>query len=195
MHGCRLTVSIFKKTLFFDNDLFFPENCHFEDNAIVPCLYMQAKSIKVVENDHPFYFYRINPCSVTHSINNYRLFDRIKNSNIFLENTKRLGISDLFPKEVDIRYYDLIYRITLLQVFWTFTKFPTNDIQNVIKEYGHLSKILKKNKNPYFDPYYRGDSLGIRLELFIVKLSAWLPFVYVPLRKLALLFGELKSRI
>ncbi len=195
LYGCRLTVSIFKKRLFFDNDLFFPENCHFEDNAIVPCLYMQAESIRVVENNHPFYFYRINPNSITHSINNYRLFDRIKNSNIFLENTKRLGVYDIFPKEVDIRFYDLIYRITLVHVFWTFTEFPTVELRKVIKDYGYLSENLNKSKNPYFKPYYRGDSFGIRMILLIVRLSAKFPFVYAPLRKMAFLYRKIEYRV
>ena len=192
LYGCRLTVSVFKKSLFFDNDLFFPEKCHFEDNAIVPCLYMQAESMKVVESAYPLYFYRITPSSVTHVMNNYRLFDRIKNSNIFLDNTKRLGIYDLFPNEVKIRYYDLIYRITLIHVFNTFTVLPTHQLRKVIKEYGSLAKQLKKDKNPYLKPYYRGDSLGNKLQLYFVRISAKFPFVYVPLRKFFLLCRKIR---
>ena len=69
---------------------------------------------KIVKDTHPYYYYRCNNISTTRSINNYRFFDRLKTSKMFLDNMRRLGIYEIYPEEVEFRFTELFYVNSIL---------------------------------------------------------------------------------
>lgn len=105
--GCRLWASIFKKKLFFDNQLFFPENVIYEDNAVGIPLFLKAN--RFVKVDEAFYYYRCSNSSTTRSYNNPHFFDRMETSLLFLENLKRLGLYEKYKSDIDISFIKLFY--------------------------------------------------------------------------------------
>jgi glycosyltransferase involved in cell wall biosynthesis len=72
-------IKIWKKSLFDDHGIRFPENTYFEDLAVTPQLVHFAKDIRVVSED--LYQYLIRPGSITnsygvkHLIDHFRVFD------------------------------------------------------------------------------------------------------------------------
>ena len=109
---CRIWTNIIKKEVFIRNKIEFPEELFYEDNAIVTALYLSAR--KIVKDTHPYYYYRCNNISTTRSINNYRFFDRLKTSKMFLDNMRRLGIYEIYPEEVEFRFTELFYVNSIL---------------------------------------------------------------------------------
>lgn len=60
----RYVSALYSRSLFVDNDLFFPEHLQYEDNAVVTALYLASR--KAVKVDAAFYYYRCNNTSTTH---------------------------------------------------------------------------------------------------------------------------------
>lgn len=109
---CRLWTNIYKKEIFINNNLTFPEKLYYEDNAIVAALYLSAT--KIVKDNHPYYYYRCNNVSTTRSINNYRFFDRLQTSMMFLNNMYKLGIYEKYKDEVEYRFTELFYVTSII---------------------------------------------------------------------------------
>jgi hypothetical protein len=74
---------IWRKSLFSDNRITFPENLYFEDLAVMPQLLRFAKYIKVIPG--AYYQYRARAGSITnshsfkHLIDHFRIFDIVDN--------------------------------------------------------------------------------------------------------------------
>jgi glycosyltransferase involved in cell wall biosynthesis len=69
IHGCPMWTAIVKKKLIIDNELFYPENLLYEDNAIGGALYCSSKTFAKVNT--PLYYYRLNETSITHAKNDF----------------------------------------------------------------------------------------------------------------------------
>ncbi|MFN9621167.1 MAG: glycosyltransferase family 2 protein [Synechococcaceae cyanobacterium] len=70
---------IWRRSLFLDNNIFFPEHTYFEDLAVTPRLLSKARDIRVIEGD--YYKYFVRPGSITrsfssrHILDHFRIFD------------------------------------------------------------------------------------------------------------------------
>lgn len=89
LHGCRILGCLFKKDIFYKNDLFFPERSFWEDNAIAMSLIFSAERIKVI--DKVLYYYQMLQESSSRSITMPKIKDRIKTSDLAVANLERLG--------------------------------------------------------------------------------------------------------
>lgn len=176
--GCRLYTNIIKKDIFIQNKIEFPEELFYEDNAIVAALYLSAH--KLVKDNHPYYYYRCDNASTTRSYNNYRFFDRIKTSIIFLDNMKRLGFYTKYKDEVDFRFIELFYVNTILGAISQFTP-PEREYVDRVKE-GMKSVLPDFVKNKY---YQSRISLKIRMILAVIYAdTGWGIRVYQVLKSL-----------
>lgn len=161
LNGVRLWTCLFKNSLFFDNDLFFPEHLSYEDNAIVAALYLSASTVCKV--DIPLYYYRCNNTSTTRSLNNYRFFDRLATSYIFLDNMKRLGFFVRYQAEIEYRFIELFYVNTIMVALSQFVPPEWTYIKKVSREIRQILPRFRQN------PYYRKRISGrIRLILFLL---------------------------
>lgn len=104
-NGWRILGSLIRTSIFKSNDLYYPEKVFFEDNAIVTCILCYANSIKPVHK--PLYYYFETPSSVTRSVSQKKVTDRIFTTDLFLKNLEERG----FAKQYDL---DLIYYRYLL---------------------------------------------------------------------------------
>lgn len=165
LNGVRLWTCLFQRSLFFDNDLFFPEHLLYEDNAIVMALYLSASTVCKV--DIPLYFYRCNNSSTTRSLNNYRFFDRLETSRIFLYNMRRLGFFARYQAEVEYRFIELFYVNTVMVALSQFVPPERTYIQKVSQEMQQL--MPRFWQNPY---YLKRISWRTRLILSILARNA-----------------------
>lgn len=174
LNGIRLWTNIYKKKLFIDNELFFPENLLYEDNAVVLPLYLSAET--VLKIDSPFYYYRRDNVSTTRSINNYRFFDRLETSITLLDNLKRLGYYSLYKEEIDFRFIELYYVNTIIVALSQF--FPPE------KSYINKVKASIKEICPDFEnnSYYKKNiSYKIRFILSLINRNTFIGILFYKL--------------
>lgn len=146
LNGCRLVTSIFNKKLFIENNLFFPENLIYEDNAIGPALFLSAN--KIIKIDDFLYYYRQNPISTTKSKNNYKFFDRLKTSVMAIENIEKLdNYKELtyLRTEKEWMFIKLFLLGTLFGTISLFDPIPVEKIRLLFKEMNTYNKFWRKN--------------------------------------------------
>ena len=119
--------TLFKKTLFSDNDLYFPENVFFEDNAIDTCLFCLSKNIEYVEE--PLYYYACAPNSVTSTTSLAKTIDRLKTTRLYISNLKKLGLYNENKSILDAYCLSLNVN-TLLHL----TRLPLGETKPYLKE-------------------------------------------------------------
>lgn len=108
LNGCRILGCLIRKDIFISNNLFYPENTFFEDNAIGTCLLYSANDIKVV--DKVLYYYQMIDGSSSRSISLVKIIDRIKTSGLAITNMERLGyVNDENKKMLDCQYLCFSY--------------------------------------------------------------------------------------
>ena len=149
-----MVIKIYKRSIFEDHHIRFPENMFYEDNAIgvLPMLY--ARHFERVEEC--LYFYYQHSESTVHSMSMEKALDRIKACEIYLEECKKRGFYSRFQTEIDYKVFELGYFITLL-AYLQGTKKPKYPF--VVE----LRHFLKKNvpdfaNNPYYAEYMDAES-------------------------------------
>ena len=144
-----MVIKIYKRSIFAENDIQFPEKMFYEDNAIgvLPLLY--AKRFERVPE--AMYFYYQNPNSTVHTISLERCEDRIKAAEIYGRECRERGFYDKYPKEIDYKIFELGYRNTLFsylqgvkQPSMTFLRRLRSFVKNTVPDYGD---------NPYFEEH------------------------------------------
>lgn len=99
MFGFRMLGTLYKRSLFIDNNLYFPERVFYEDNAIGLSLFCLSRNFKYVEE--PLYYYASAPNSVTSSASLRKAIDRIMTTELYIANLKRLNLYDSYKPLFD----------------------------------------------------------------------------------------------
>lgn len=110
-NGWRLLGSLIRRSIFVDNNLFFPESVFFEDNAIATCILCYAESIRPIHL--PLYYYCDTPGSVTRSISEKKVLDRMETTQLFLQNLESRGFVTSDNRDL-IHYRYLLYSYNTL---------------------------------------------------------------------------------
>lgn len=126
-----LWTSIYRKNIFYDYDLFFPEQILYEDNAVVLPLHLAAN--KVIKINQSLYYYRSDNVSTLRSFNNYGFFDRIESSIIFYNNNKRLGFWDKYYEQLSRCFIILFYLNSITGTINNFKPIPFEKIRSIQK--------------------------------------------------------------
>lgn len=92
-NGFRIIGCLWKRSIFVNNNIFFPTHVFYDDNAIAMTIlcYAAKNSVKYVQK--PLYFYTMLPTSMTASnnLNLRKITDRIITTELFLSNLKNHG--------------------------------------------------------------------------------------------------------
>lgn len=183
VNGGRIYTNIIKKDLFVDNNLFYPEGLFYPDNAIGAALYCVAK--KIIKINEHFYYYNNGNISLTRSKDNYRFFDRLKTSNMMIENMKRLGLYEKFKEEINYSYYKLFYKNSIIGCIPRFTKFPVEYIKQIKNEF--KDQRIDIENNVYYKHRHKN------YEDFIIgwiKINTNLGFLLLGIYKLLIPFKK-----
>ena len=98
LDGGRLVVKIYKRETIVDNELFFPENIFYEDNAMSNSYLLTAKHYEHI--DKPWYYYYQHNASTVHSFSERMCLDRMESARIMVSEAKRLGFYEEFKPEI-----------------------------------------------------------------------------------------------
>jgi len=144
-----MVIKIYRRELFEDNKIRFPEKMFYEDNAVgvLPLLY--AKRFERVEED--LYFYYQHAESTVHNISIERCKDRVKAAQIYMDECKSRGFYEQFQEEIEYKVFELGYRNTL------FSHLQETSIPNY-KFVVQMQKFLKEytpdfEKNTYYNRF------------------------------------------
>ena len=138
-HGFRMLGCLWRKGIFVDNDLFYPENIFFEDNAVGDTMLWYAKNIKYVQL--PLYYYFISSTSVTGFITKRKITDRITTTELYLANLQKHGFYDKKKTWFDFSCLNICY-LTFLMLL----QYPHKEIAQEYKRCLRLIKICKPNE-------------------------------------------------
>lgn len=168
--GFGILGCLWKRSIFIDNNLFYPEKIFYEDNAIALTLMAYAKSFTYLPT--PLYYYRQSLTSVTgfHTIKKIR--DRITTSEMYLDNIKKHGFYDDYKSLWNIFCLKLC-----VNTMFMFLCFRHHEIKD---EYGRNMRLLKKCKpNEYINELDRRRSLFAKYPHVVY----WLFRAYKPIIK------------
>ena len=111
LEGGSLVVKIYRRSMIMDNQLFFPENIFYEDNALGNSYLLLNKHYEYIEK--PLYYYYQHDTSTVHTITEERCNDRLEAGRIMISEAKRLGFYDELKPEIEYSFTRMFYINTL----------------------------------------------------------------------------------
>lgn len=146
--GELIVNKIFRREIFEENNLFFPEKMFYEDIAVAAFFFMKARKFVLVNK--PLYFYYENFNSTCHTIDVYKIEDRIKAAEIFRNTAERLNFDKKYLKILEYKYFYIIY-ISTLPYIWSTKMGGIRRLQFLYQ----IKKLIKMHKidilkNEYF---------------------------------------------
>lgn len=146
LDGGSLVVKIFRRSMIIENELWFPEDIFYEDNALGNSYLILAKHFEYIEE--PLYYYYQHDASTVHTISVKRCEDRMEAGRLMLEEAKRHDYFEDFKPELEYSFTLLFYINTLFTYMAGVDK----------TKYGFIKAMGKEMKNtfPKFqnNPYY-----------------------------------------
>ena len=145
---------IYLRSTLIDNDLFFPENIFYEDNAVAAYFYIMSKRIAVVSE--PLYYYYVNPGSTCNDMTINKIEDRLSAGDFFLKTARRLGIYESRKELISFGYFGQVFVMGLVHVWRVNAGFKErrrllSEIRGAV-----LANCPGMEKNRLFSEYYPG---------------------------------------
>lgn len=167
-----LWVNIYKRELFFNNNLFFPENIPLrQDYVIIPSLYLAAK--KIIKINDYLYYYRIHSQSACHDGDPKKFKYYFSTTILQRENIKRIDREKKFQKEADDLFINLFYCKTIMSAIGGHKKVLHHEIKYANE---NILNFIEKEK---LKDYISHQSLGSKLIINSARISSHLAyFVY-----------------
>ncbi len=149
-----LVIKVYKRSLFEEPRLRFPEHMFYEDNAIATQLILRAKHFEYIEE--PWYYYFQHTASTVHVITAERCENRMQAMRLMLEGVKQweafegreAKIPEQYRAEIEYRFTNLFYQNTLFSYVY----------QKKGIQIGFLKKLAREMRETFPDfqqnPYY-----------------------------------------
>ena len=106
-----MVVKIYKTSIIRQNELSFPEGIFYEDNCASSLWSLCFTRFERVEE--PLYYYYQHDTSTVHCITEERCRDRVQAEELFYEECEKRGFLEVYRKEIEYRFSELAYVITL----------------------------------------------------------------------------------
>ncbi len=133
----RNITKIFSKKLIIDNNIYFPENIFFEDNAISGLHLLYATKVSKV-NKSLYYYVRHSNSTISNM--NLHLHDKVKAGEIFFNTMKRRGFLELYREPLLTKYFEIYFKTTYRLImkydknyFITLNNILNNMVSNGVK--------------------------------------------------------------
>ncbi|MBD5522411.1 MAG: glycosyltransferase [Lachnospiraceae bacterium] len=111
LDGGSLVVKIFRRSMIIENELWFPENIFYEDNALGNSYLVLAEHFEYIPE--AMYYYYQHDTSTVHTISSTRCEDRMEAGRLMLDEAKRHDYFDKFYPELEYSFTLLFYVNTL----------------------------------------------------------------------------------
>ena len=111
MRPGSMVIKIYKHENIKKNHLRFPESIFYEDNCAGPVWSLYFHHYEKVEE--PLYYYYQHNSSTVHYITEQKCRNRMEAAQLLLKEMKTRGMMERYPEEVEYRFTELFYAITL----------------------------------------------------------------------------------
>lgn len=143
-HSGALVCRVYKRHMFMQPRLRFPEHMFYEDNAIGTELLFRAKKIAYI--NEPMYFYFQNPQSTVHTISEEKCDDRLEAMRIMVKLAREGGYLEPFYAELEYKFINLFYQNTLFTYMQGNERKKLSYIKNMGKEMREYFPGFEKNE-------------------------------------------------
>lgn len=179
-----LVVKIYKRQLFEQPKLRFPEKIFFEDNAITVELFSRVKHFEYIKE--PLYYYYQHNASTVHVITEERCTNRLESMRIMLAGAKERGVLEKFHDEIEFRFTNLFYQNTLFTYMQGVKKINLGYVRRLGRE---MRKCFPGfMKNPYYEKRVNAE------EKKFIALQQRSTVVFVMYYKFVYLVRRLRAR-
>lgn len=185
MDGGSLCVKIFKRSNIVDNELWFPEDIFYEDNALSDAYLLTAKRFEYIKE--PLYYYYQHGDSTVHTFSETRCNDRLVAGRIMLKEANRMGIIEEFHDEIEYKF-TLLFFINTLFTYMPCVK-PTRltYVKSLTKEMLATFPDFRKN-------HYYSERTG-QEEKKLIDMVCKSPIAFYIYYKLLWFYRNLRKRI
>ncbi len=142
-HSGALVCRAYRRQMFTEPELRFPERMFYEDNAIATELVMRARKIAYI--NEPMYFYLQDSTSTVHVISEDRCRDRMEAMRIMLRMAKEGGYLERFHDELEYKFINLFYQNTLFSYMQGKQRIRLSFIRKMGKEMKETFPDFEKN--------------------------------------------------
>lgn len=146
MRSGSMVIKIYRHQVIKDNNLDFPEGIFYEDNCAGPLWSLYFTHYERVEE--PMYFYYQHQVSTVHHISEQKCRDRMKAAALFYEECKKRGFLEKYHLEIEYRFTELYYVITLF-TYMQGVKHPKLSFVKELRQ-GVEECFPEFEKNPYY---------------------------------------------
>lgn len=106
-----LVVKVYRREIFMDHEIRFPEHIFYEDNAVGDAVMLHAKHYEYIPE--PMYYYYQHNTSTVHTITKERCEDRMEAGRGIVREAKRFGYLEQYRPEICFEFTVLFYVNTL----------------------------------------------------------------------------------
>lgn len=149
-----MVIKIYRREIFLENGIRFPERIFYEDNAVGTLTMLYAERFERVEE--ALYYYYQNPASTVHTITKERCRDRMKASDIYMEECKKRGFYEEYKEEIDYKFFELFYRNTLFSYMQDCKRTELSFVREIKR--GLLEQVPDFSENQYYLQYTDAES-------------------------------------
>ena len=153
-----MCTGLYRKNLFADHALKFPEHLAYEDNYLESLLTLFTHRLYII--DKILYHYFINPVSTTTAVNASHQLDRLTIALLTVDAFKQYGAFNLYHDEIEWEFIQKFYLNTWYIIFTRFSYIP--DIFPDMKE-KILSLFPDYKLNPYLSQANMREQQLLRL--------------------------------
>ncbi len=146
MRSGSMVIKIYKHSVIQENELCFPEGIFYEDNCAGPVWSLYFHHFEKVEE--PMYYYYQHQVSTVHAITEAKCRDRMKAAELLYEECKKRGFLEEYHSEIEYRFSELYYVITLFS-YLSGVKKPSLKFVKELRN-GVTKRFPAFDKNPYY---------------------------------------------
>ena len=150
MTGDGACACIIRRSLLYDNQLYFPEKMVYEDMAICPVFTYYANCLAHVEGSYYYYYQRED--SITHAVDAEFQKEEAKAVLMLLEECDKRGITEKYPYEVEALFTKYFYAWGMYGIYYGKFTTPPKDYMK------YLAEVMQKQFPEYrHNPYLYGN--------------------------------------
>lgn len=146
MRPGSMVIKIYRHSVIRENELCFPEGIFYEDNCAGPLWSLYFTHYEKVEE--PMYYYYQHQASTVHYITEAKCRDRMTAAVLLYDECKRRGFLREYPEEIEYRFTELYYAITLFS-YLSGVKHPRLSFVKELRR-GVEERFPDFEKNPYY---------------------------------------------
>ena len=165
-----MVIKIYKRSIFYDNGIWFPEYIFYEDNCASVLTMLHCKQFAYV--DEPLYYYYQHSVSTVHHVSVEKCNNRLQAMEMLLAECYKRGFLEEYPEEMEYCFTEMFYVNTL---FSYMINMPFHK-----KRISYL-RLLRDGIMAYFPEYATNPYFEERQDAEVKKLTAMhckSPFIF-----------------